>query len=171
MDWRQAASMLLPLTPEARAGMVPSVESVTAAMAVRLGWRWNGGPPHPAGRLDGEGSHGNAAPACSGGQAGGPRPLCGRSTGAAPGEPAASGAAGGPRDGLSPHVVPNTLGKREQGSLVASDGGRYSSFGQLPRARGSPSELWVWGIPGRAAGGTFTQTASLLGMPGSSSGG
>ncbi len=37
--------MLLPLTPEARAGMVPFVESVTAAMAVRLGWRWNWEPP------------------------------------------------------------------------------------------------------------------------------
>jgi hypothetical protein len=85
-------------------------------------------------------------------QAGGPRPFCGRSTGAAAGEPAASGAAGGPRDGLSPHVVPNTLGKREQGNLVASDSGRYSSLGQLPRARGPPSELWVWGIPGRAGG-------------------
>ncbi len=52
---------------------------------------------------------------------------------------------------------------------MASDGGRYSSLGQLPLARGPPSELWVWGVPGRAAGGTLTQTASLLGMPGSSS--
>jgi hypothetical protein len=58
MDWKQAASMLLPLTPEARAGMVPSVESVTAAMAVcatRL--EVERGTSHPAGRLDGEGSH------------------------------------------------------------------------------------------------------------------
>ena len=31
--------------------MVPSVESVTAAMAVRLGWRWNGGPPIPLAAL------------------------------------------------------------------------------------------------------------------------
>jgi hypothetical protein len=28
-----------PLTPVARAGMVPSVESVTSAMVVRLGWK------------------------------------------------------------------------------------------------------------------------------------
>jgi hypothetical protein len=39
--------MLLPLTPEARAGMVPSVESVTAAMVGRLGWRWIWGTPIP----------------------------------------------------------------------------------------------------------------------------
>jgi hypothetical protein len=111
------------------------------------------GTSRPADCLDGEGSHGNAAPACSGGQAGGPRPFSARGTGAAPDQPAASGAAaGGPHDGLSPHVVPNTSGKREQGSLVASDGGRYSSLGQFPRARDPPSELWVWGIPRRAAG-------------------
>jgi hypothetical protein len=51
MDWRQAASMLMSLTPEARAGMVPSVESVAAALAVQLGWRWNGGPPIPLAAL------------------------------------------------------------------------------------------------------------------------
>jgi hypothetical protein len=76
MDWRQAASMLLPLTPGARAEMVPSVELMTSAMAVRLArLEVERGTPHPAGRLDGEGSHGNAAPACGGGPAGGPRPI------------------------------------------------------------------------------------------------
>jgi len=40
MGWRHGAAF----TPETRAGMVPSVESVTAALVERLGWRWNGGP-------------------------------------------------------------------------------------------------------------------------------
>ena len=43
--WRLAASMLLPLTEESRAAMVPPVEVVLASVVARLGWRWGGGPP------------------------------------------------------------------------------------------------------------------------------
>jgi hypothetical protein len=64
-------------------------------------------------------------------------------------------------------VTPNTgtLGKREQGGLVASDGGRHPPFGQLPRARSPPSELWVPGLRPVARGADGSQRTAQRTAP------
>jgi hypothetical protein len=98
--------------------MVPSVESMTSAMAVRLGWRWNGGSPIPLAALTVKAATEMQLRPVVEARRAAHAVFVGEALGLHPASPLSVGQLADLMMALRcMQVAPNTLGKREQGSL------------------------------------------------------